>query len=79
MGCWQLHYEYDKIMGARVAEIRAGKGWTQDQFAARLQLADCDLSRSTLGKIEIGQRHIYSHEIKLFKEILDVSYDDLFV
>ena len=72
-------YEYDRMLGARIAEIRVHKELTQDQLAARLQVRGCDLSRSVLGKIEVGQRHIYSHEIKLFKEVLGVEYDDLFV
>ena len=29
-------------------------------------------------KIEVGQRHIYPDEIRHFKEILNVEYDDLF-
>lgn len=51
---------------------------TQEQVAAKLQLGGCDITRSALAKIEVGQRHVYPDEIKLLKEILSISYDDLF-
>ena len=51
---------------------------TQDVLAAKLQLCGCDITRSAIAKIEVGQRHIYPDEIILIKEILKVSYDDIF-
>ena len=55
-----------------------GCGMTQEQVTAKLQLGGCDITRSALAKIEVGQRHVYPDEIKLLKEILSISYDDLF-
>lgn len=74
-----MGFQYDASMGSRIKKLREQRGLTQEQLAARLQIYGIDLSRSTYAKIEIGQRHIYSWEIKAFKEILKVSYDDLFV
>lgn len=71
--------EYDAQIGARIRELRTAKGWTQEELAARLQVAGCDISRSVLANLEAGLRHIYCKELKAFKEILAVSYDDLFV
>lgn len=51
---------------------------TQEQLSAKLQLLGCDITRSAIAKIEVGQRHVYPDEIKLIKEILDVSFDDMF-
>lgn len=51
---------------------------TQEQLSAKLQLLGCDITRSAIAKIEVGQRHVYPNEIKLIKEILDVSFDDIF-
>ena len=51
---------------------------TQEQVAAKLQLGGCDITRSALAKIEVGQRHVYPDEIRLLKEILSVSYNELF-
>lgn len=50
---------------------------TQEQLSAKLQLNGCDITRSALVKIEVGQRHIYVDELRLFHEILNVSYEDL--
>ena len=51
---------------------------TQEQLAAKLQVSGCDITRSAVAKIEVGQRHLYPDEIILIKEILSVSYDDIF-
>ncbi len=48
---------------------------TQDQLAAKLQVLGCDITRSALAKIEVGQRHLYPDEIKALKEIFDVPYE----
>ena len=47
-------------------------------LSARLQTMGCDITRSALAKIEVGQRHLYPDEIILLKAILKVSYDDIF-
>lgn len=51
---------------------------TQDQLAAKLQLSGCDITRSAVAKIEVGQRHLYPDEIILIKQILKVRYEDIF-
>ena len=67
-----------RILGLRIAYYRKMRGMTQEQVTAKLQLGGCDITRSALAKIEVGQRHVYPDEIKLLKEILSISYDDLF-
>ena len=51
---------------------------TQDQLSAKLQVEGCDITRSALAKIEVGQRHLYPDEIILIKKILKVSYEEIF-
>ena len=51
---------------------------TQEQLSARFQTNGCDLTRSAIAKIEVGQRHIYPDEIRLFAKILAVNYEMLF-
>ena len=51
---------------------------TQEMLSAKLQLRGCDITRSALAKIEVGQRHIYIDEVKLLKEIFDVSFEEIF-
>lgn len=65
-------------MAAILRRAREARGMTQEQVAAKLQLGGCDITRSALAKIEVGQRHVYPDEIRLLKEILSVSYNELF-
>ena len=74
-----MDFSYDKQMGRRIRLLREARHLTQEQLAAKLQVQGCDITRSALAKIEVGQRHLYAREIKLLHEILQVPYDDLFV
>ena len=51
---------------------------TQEQLAAKLQLGGCDITRSAVAKIEVGQRHLYPDEIILIKNILKADYSEIF-
>jgi transcriptional regulator with XRE-family HTH domain len=73
-----ITYLYDKKMGERIHILRENAGMTQEQLSAKLQTLGCDITRSALAKIEVGQRHIYSIEIKGFKDALSTKYDELF-
>jgi len=68
---------YEKQVGANIKYYRIKRKLTQEQLAAKLQVLGCDITRSALAKIEVGQRHIYLDEIKMLKQILDVEYEDL--
>lgn len=73
-----MNNDFEKQMGGRIRELRERSGMTQEQLSAKLQLAGCDITRSALAKIEVGQRHIYPDEIKLLKEILETTFEELF-
>ena len=49
---------YEIEFGKNIRRIRKEKKLTQDQLAAQLQLNGCDITRSALAKIEVGQRHL---------------------
>lgn len=68
----------EKRIGKNIKYFREKANMTQDLLAAKLQLCGCDITRSAIAKIEVGQRHIYADEIILLKEILRISYDDIF-
>ncbi len=68
----------EKRVGKNVRILRERCGMTQDLLATRLQLAGCDITRSAVAKIEVGQRHLYPDEIILMKEIFKVSYEEIF-
>ena len=74
-----MNQEYEKRVGGRIRELREKSGMTQEQLSAKLQVCGCDITRSALAKIEVGQRHLYPDEIKLIKEILNVSFDEIFI
>ena len=68
----------EKRIGKNIRNIRERLGMTQEILAAKLQLCGCDITRSAVAKIEVGQRHLYIDEVILIKEILNVSYDEIF-
>ncbi|MBQ4154253.1 MAG: helix-turn-helix transcriptional regulator [Clostridia bacterium] len=68
----------EKRIGNNIRRLRKNAGITQEQLAARMQINGCDITRSMIAKIEVGQRHIYPDEIMLIKKILNVEYSDIF-
>lgn len=68
---------YEKKVGKNIRALRELKGMTQEQLSVKLQVKGCDVTRSALAKIEVGQRHLYVDELKLLKEILNVEYEEI--
>ncbi len=67
----------EKRIGNNIRNIRERLGMTQEALATQLQLRGCDITRSAVAKIEVGQRHLYADEIMLIKSIFGVSYDEI--
>lgn len=67
----------EKAVGANIKRLREKAGLTQENLAAKLQIEGCDITRSAVAKIEVGQRHIYPDELILLKKILRTEYDEL--
>lgn len=74
-----MNPDYEKEVGKHIRLFREKSKMTQEQLSAKLQVNGCDITRSALAKIEVGQRHIYIDELKLIKTILNVNYDDLLI
>lgn len=68
----------EKEIGNNIRKIREAAGITQEVLSAKLQLQGCDITRSAIAKIEVGQRHLYPDEIILLKEILCTDFDSIF-
>ena len=68
----------EKKIGKNIRLLRERAGLTQEQVAAKLQVGGCDITRSSVAKIEVGQRHLYPDEIMLLKEILCATYEEIF-
>ena len=73
-----MNAEIEKKVGNNIRTLREKAGLTQEMLSARLQTHGCDVTRSALAKIEVGQRHLYPDEIVLLKEILRVDYEAIF-
>lgn len=73
-----MNKETEKAVGNNIRKIREAAGMTQEILSAKLQLRGCDITRSAIAKIEVGQRHLYPDEIILIKEILDTTFDIIF-
>lgn len=65
-------------IGKNIKQARESIKMTQEVLAAKLQLRGCDITRSAVAKIEVGQRHLYPDEIILIKEILNTDFDAIF-
>jgi len=73
-----MNQEIEKEIGNNIRKIREIAGMTQEMLSAKLQLQGCDITRSAIAKIEVGQRHLYPDEILLIKEILNTDFDSIF-
>ena len=72
-----MNPEVEKKIGKNIRRLRERAGLTQEQVAARLQTRGCDITRSAVAKIEVGQRHLYPDELILLREILGVTFDEI--
>ena len=73
-----MNAEIEKCIGNNIRLLRERAGITQEQLAARLQVNGCDITRSAVAKIEVGQRHLYPDEILVLKQVLRAAYDEIF-
>lgn len=72
-----MDFSYDRLVGQQVRLLREKKGLTQEQLSARLQVRGCDVTRSAVAKIEVGQRHIYAVELRYLRDALETTYEEL--
>lgn len=73
-----MNAEIEKRVGMNIRILRERRGMTQETLATKLQLSGCDITRSAVAKIEVGQRHLYPDEVILIKEILQVCFSEIF-
>ncbi len=66
------------IIGAQVRKLREQKGWTQEQFAVKLQLIGWDTSQDSVSRLENQDRRVPDLELFVLAEVLDAKFDDLF-
>ena len=72
-----MNIDIERRVGKNIRTLREKAGITQEQLSAKLQLGGCDITRSAVAKIEVGQRHLYPDEIILIKSILNTNYESI--
>ena len=69
---------YKNNIGPQVRRKRYSLGWSQSTFAAKLQVAGLDISRSGVSKIEGRLRYVDDKSIMFLAEVLKAPVQDLF-
>ena len=72
MKLYDYHGRYN-CSGKRIREQRKALHLSQEQLAARLQLAGLDATQNTITRIEAGLRVVPDFEIPFFADALGVS------
>ena len=72
-----MNIAIEKEIGKNLRRLREKAGLTQELLATKLQINGCDITRSAVAKIEVGQRHLYVDEIILIAKILGIGYEKL--
>ena len=67
-----------QAFGANIRALRIAADMTQEQVAAKLQVAGFDVSRSIYSQMECGTYNIRVDELATLKRIFSCSYDDFF-
>lgn len=73
-----MNITIERKVGNNIRRLRERAGMTQETLAVKLQVRGCDITRSAIAKIEVGQRHLYPDEIILIKDILKATYEEIF-
>lgn len=58
--------------GSRIRELREAAGLSQEQLAAKIQLAGLNLNQKAISRIETGERVVPDFELLYFSEVLGV-------
>ena len=66
------------IVGKMIQKKRYALDWTQEELAAKCQLAGMDLSRATISQIEALVRCVSDSELLHIATVLGVSTDSLY-
>lgn len=72
-----MNHEIEACVGNNLRTLRLRAGLTQDEVAAKLQVLGCDVTRSAIAKIEVGQRHVYVDELIALQKVLFTTFDEM--
>jgi transcriptional regulator with XRE-family HTH domain len=66
------------VVGGQVRKLRERKGWSQEKFAVKLQLAGWDTSQDSVSRLENQVRRVSDLELFVIVEVLNCKFTDLF-
>lgn len=66
-------------IGRNIRELRLKKGLGQTELVRLLQLRGLPITRESLVKIERGTQNIRASQLRVIKEELGCSYEQLFI
>ena len=69
----------NNICGTKIKSLREQlpQKPSQKKFADMLQVAGLDLDKNAVQRIESGQRFVTDIELRILKQVLNVTYEDL--
>lgn len=73
-------YNYNggaNICGTQIRILRKQKRLSQEELAARLQVAGVDLDQKAISRIECEKRFLADFELREIARILQISMDEL--
>ena len=77
MGKGTTPRRFRNAVGPQIAKVRNERNLTQEEFAAKLQVAGLDLDRIAVAKIEARIRSVFDFELAMIAHLLTVSTDEL--
>ncbi len=63
--------------GPQIKALREAVGLSQEQLAAKIQLAGLNLNQKAISRIETGDRVVPDYELIFFSEALNVPIEQL--
>ena len=66
------------VDGEQIRKLRVQHKWTQEDLAARCQLAKLDIDRGAVSKIESRLRQVTDVELYMLAHVLKVEIKDLY-
>ena len=67
----------NNICGKNIAEIRKAMKLSQRELADKLQLADIDIDKNAVQRIEAGKRFVTDIELAAFAKVLNKTIEDI--
>ena len=73
-----MAYRFRNSIGPKLRKLRSQLEWTQEELAAKLQLAGLHhLDRFAVSKIESQVRSVYDYELIILAKVLNVEVGEL--